>query len=62
MAGVIGTEIGAKNLCLTHFSPKHSNTTNILELISEAKQVYNGNVFAAEDYLSVDISPKRVKE
>ncbi|CAD7701722.1 unnamed protein product [Ostreobium quekettii] len=64
MAGEFARKIGAKQLVLTHFSPRYqqnssSDSSTISRLVEEAKQGFRSdNVVAAQDFFTFDV-PKR---
>ena len=64
MAAKFAQALGAKNLVLTHFSarfaPAAKDPEQIQRLISQAQEVFGQNVFAAEDFWSLDLSRKKV--
>jgi ribonuclease Z len=62
-AGRFAATVKAKKLVLTHFSPRYDryepDAKKIIDLVQEARSFFDGEVFAAADFMSVEI-PRRV--
>jgi ribonuclease Z len=57
MAGVFARQIRAKNLLLTHFSPRFTTVADYAGLAAEARSAFcSSNVLLAQDFLTVSLA------
>ena len=50
---IAAQEMGAKELIMTHISPRYDNAGRLNELLEEAKRYYKGKVEIAYDFMEV---------